>query len=57
MSYRLHLLNIGYPKYTRIDLIFSITPITIKLYTMKVYMKSKSFCMRSFLKMYFLKLI
>lgn len=36
------------PKYTQIGLIFSFTPTTIKLYTMKVYKKSKTFCIRSF---------
>lgn len=41
-------MNIGYPKYTQIGLIFSFTPTTIKLYTMKVYMKSTIFCITSF---------
>ena len=36
------------PKYTQIGLIFSFTPTTIKLYIVKVYMKSNFFCITSF---------
>ena len=35
-------------QYTPMELFLSFTPTTIKLYTMKVYMKSKTFCIRSF---------
>ena len=38
--------NIGYRKYTRIRLIFYFTPTTIKLYTMKVYMKNNIFVLQ-----------
>ena len=34
--------------YTPMGLFFSFTPIKIKLYTMKVPMKSKTFCITSF---------
>ena len=36
------------PKYTQIGLIFSFTPTTIKLYIVKVYIKSNFFCITSF---------
>src|SRR4029434_11181735 len=36
------------PKYIQIGLFFSFTPTTIKLYIVKVYMKSNFFCITSF---------
>ena len=36
------------PEYTQIGLIFSFTPTTIKLNTMKVFMKGNFFCITSF---------
>src|SRR4029434_1930962 len=36
------------PKYTQIGFIFSFTTTTIKLYIVKVYMKSNFFCITSF---------
>ena len=36
------------PKYTQIGLIISFTPNTIQHYIVKVYMKSKIFCITSF---------
>ena len=38
------------PKYTRIGFFFSFTPTTMKLYTMKIDIKSNIFCITSFLE-------